>query len=186
MAILPGGAVAIQTIWLYVYNLMASNLNTGSETVGGKIVLLPGEGTNPDGQLPLVAAVGKSTWPRFGSLPYVGVDPPSLSLKQRYSAPRRDKLSLDMRLIAAVQVQSQGDTVINLEQAWEQLVPIIDDGEGNGVQPILRNDVLLGGNAIETYLTSCRFLWDRAPAGGSTYIAWAELGYNVDVMAQAS
>jgi hypothetical protein len=186
MAILPGGAVAIETIWLYVYELLAGNLDTGSKVVNGQTVLLPGEGSNPGGLLPLVATVGKSTWPRFGSLPYVGVDPPSMSLKQRYSAPRRDKLSLDLRIIAAVQVQSEGDTVINLEQAWEQLVPIIDDGEGNGVQPILRNDVLLGGNAIETYITSIRLLWDRAPAGGSSYIAWAELAYNVDVMAQAS
>jgi hypothetical protein len=185
VGMLPKGAAPALIIYNYIFNLLQAQTNVGNRLVNGRMVAVPGAGDAVNPQLNSVLTVGKSTWPAFGALPFVGLDPPRVTLLERYSAPRRDKLALTTKLIAIVDVAPINDLILNLDAAWAALFPIMDDGEGNGVQPILRNDSILGGNAIETYFSDIIPGWDKSPAGGAAYVAWWTFTFTAVVMAQA-
>jgi hypothetical protein len=185
MGMLPKGAAPALIIYNYIFNLLQAQTNVGNVMVNGRMVATPGKGSNDTAQLNSVLTVGKSTWPAFGALPFVGLDPPRITLLERYAAPRRDKLALNTKLIAIVDVSPLDDLVLNLDAAWAALFPIMDDGEGNGIQPILRNDSILGGNAIETYFSDIIPGWDKSPAGGAAYVAWWTFQFTAVVTVQA-
>jgi hypothetical protein len=159
-------------MWDFVVEILAREQNFGTA---------PGNGTNPAARLQTVAMVDKSTWPTFETFPYVGVQFRNFT-EDLYGAKRFHQFEAYFDLVAVVQVTAVNENVLQLSDAWSALRPIINDGNGNGMFPILRDAQYynLGysqsgqGNCEMHQVTDLSFNWDEAPVGsGTIYVAFA-------------
>jgi hypothetical protein len=161
--------------WNYVYGKLVANINPGTTNEGGVLVVTPGLGSNVGGVLQSVASVGKSVWPNFKALPYVGVQVGRI-LTVPYSARLRHQATYELKLRVVVEVVSGGSTgVVKLDDANAALYPIIDDGAGNGIYPLLTADYTLGGNAQRSIISEVLPAWDEHPVKANEYIAYADI-----------
>jgi hypothetical protein len=172
-------------IWDFVVEVLAREQNFGA---GG-----PGTGTNSAGRLQTVAQVDKSTWPTFETFPYVGAQFRNFT-EDTYGAQRFHKFQAYFDLIAIIQVQAANENVLQLGNAWDALRPIVNDGNGNGMFPILRDAQYynLGysasgqANCEMHQVTDLSFNWDEAPVGsGTIYVAFASATIRAEFTQQA-
>jgi hypothetical protein len=172
-------------MWDYMFTVVAREQNFGA---GG-----PGTGTNPMGRLQTVAMVGKSTWPNFSTFPFVGLQFRNFT-EEPYGAKRYHKFEAFFDIVVVVQVQTVGENILQLEDAWSALRLIVNDGNGNGVFPILRDaanynmGVSVNGqaNAESSHISDLAFAWDEAPAGaGTMFVAFATATLQAEFTQQA-
>lgn len=166
--------------WAALVAILQAQMNVG--TIAGIPTLRAG--TNPTGKLQGVKAVGKSSFPDFAALPFVGVQL-ERSRQDVYSAPRGFKVHHDFTISVVVEVEAAGDAIISLDDGMAALQAILDDGAGNGVYPILmtRANFSLGGITYESMVTEISYSWDRSPAGkGQNYVAFAAIKYEASTV----
>lgn len=159
----------LNTQWSYIYNQFQANMNFGT---GGA-----GTGTNTAGLLQTVRSVGKSDWPEFNALPYVGV-----ALKKWKPAPHggglRKLITATFLILITVDVKSSGTEVVQLADAYADAMAIASDGSGNGVLPILwaMNNFTLGGSALSIEVSDGELSFDTKPTGkGTDYVAYSAI-----------
>lgn len=160
------GIDTLNSQWTFLFDLFQSNMNFGANGAG--------TGTNTSGLLQSVASVGRSEWPEFNALPFVGV-----ALKDwdesEYASQKR-KLVSQFQIVAVVDVVASGVTTISLAAAYQNAMSILSDGNGNGILPLLHdpNNYFLGGNAYKIVPRKGKMDWANKPAGkGTDYVAYA-------------
>ena len=154
--------------WNYLFSALPANMNFSP---GG-----PGTGTNAGGLLQSVATIGKSEWPEFNALPFVGVAPKTWNVDQMAAGQR--KLTVVHQIVAVVDVVAAGSNVIQLADAYAKVMDIIDDGAGNGILPILNapDNFGLGGTCSVIIPKQGRLDWANKPGGkGTDYVAYASI-----------
>jgi len=166
-------ATTLTAQWDYLFSLFQGHMNYGPTG--------PGSGTNAGGLLQSVASVGKSDWPEFNALPFVGVALKSWSIEQRATSQR--KLVATFRVLVAVDVVAGGTNVINLADAYAKAMGIIDDGAGNGIIPILNLPSSFGlGNTCSIIIPRQGMMdWASRPGGkGTDYVAYATISVQTE------
>ncbi len=161
-------ATTLKAQWDYLFTLFQGHMNFGA---GG-----PGTGTNTAGLLQSVASVGKSEWPEFNALPFVGVALKSWNIDSLAAGQR--KLVAVFQIVAVVDVVAAGGNVINLADAYAKAMTIIDDGAGNGLMPILNapSSFGLGATCSKIIPRQGRLDWANKPSGkGTDYVAYASI-----------
>ena len=91
------------------------------------------------GKLASVLAIGPTAFPEANAYPYIGVD--IVKTKEEFIGNHHMRISIDFGISCSVK------SITLLQDAYTQRDVILDDGNGNGYQPILRNMMytLLGG-----------------------------------------
>ncbi len=94
----------------------------------------------PSGMLSTVKAVGATSYSEVGVYPYVGVD--IIKTTEKFVANHRVRITLDI----GISISCRSTTL--LIDAYNQRDSILDDGIGNGIQPILRQQMYLFLNGL--------------------------------------
>jgi len=107
--------------------IKAALINTFTTSQGVSGVLAP------------VLSVGPTSFPESGTYPYVGVD--IVRMNEDFVGNHKVRLTIDFGISISVK------STTLLQDAYTVRDSIIDDGNGNGVQPLLRSIMtsLLGG-----------------------------------------
>ena len=158
----------------YLYTTLGNELNYGA---GG-----PGTGSNTSGRLQQVASWGRTVWPDFTALPYVGVQLERMQ-EQRYASQRRHLITTTFSIVGVVQVEATADNILKVDDALAAVRTLASDGSGNGILPILRDNAnftlgtVNGGPAAEeNWISDVLYQWDESPVGKSTqYIAYVTI-----------
>ena len=95
---------------------------------------------HPGGKLSSVLAIGPTSYPESGVFPYVGVD--IVKMKEAFIANHKIRLTIDF----AISVSVRSTTL--LQDAYKVRDALLDDGAGNGLQPILHNNMYLLLNGL--------------------------------------
>lgn len=85
----------------------------------------------PSGKLAPVLSIGPTSFPESGVYPYCGLD--IIQMNEAFVANHKIRLTIDFGISISVKTNTL------LQDAYTIRDSIIDDGEGNGVQPILRS-----------------------------------------------
>lgn len=159
----------LNTQWSYIFSQLQTNMNFGTNG--------PGTGTNTAGLLQTVRSVGKSDWPEFNALPFVGV-----ALKKWKTAAHggglRKIVTGTFLILITVDVKSSGTDIVQLADAYADAMAIASDGSGNGVLPILwsLNNFTLGGSALSVEVGDGELAFDMKPTGkGTDYVAYSAI-----------
>jgi hypothetical protein len=174
--------------WDFLYNTFGNEINFGGSPP------VPGGGSNTNGRLQSVASWGKTTWPDFLSLPYVGVQLEKVD-ELYYASQRKHEFKSFFTVVGVVEVKATADGILKVDDAMEQLRLLLmdntnPDGIKRGILPILRDSTFFGlgsqsngqKNADTQLVTGYTLKWDQAPAGKSTtYVAWAEIAFEATV-----
>ena len=127
-------------------------------------------GTNPNGRLPFVKAVGSSWIDSIDLWPYVGITP----LEERVE--RNVALKNDM--IATWAISTTVRSAISTEDAYNQLLTVLDDGTSKGVHAILDDysNLFLGGLVYKSQRIKTQYFDDLAKdkvSGTNQFAAYA-------------
>jgi hypothetical protein len=120
----------------------------------------------PNGTLPTVASVQPSVDLFTHQTPAVGVQ----LVRTSYDLKFTKKQQVTASFVVLVSVQSQPDNAFgsppNLADAMDRLQTIIDDGQGNGVSPTLRDpaNITLSGLAALMLITGVDYSWESVAA----------------------
>ncbi len=165
---MANGVDTLKAQWDYLFSLLQGEMNYGA---GG-----PGTGANTSGLLQSVASVGRSEWPEFNALPFVGVALKDWDESEAFTQKR--KLVSIFQIVAVVDVVAAGSSVIQLADAYSQLMTILSDGAGNGIYPLLHDPAhyFLGGSAEKIVPRKGKTEWASKPTGkGTDYVAYTTI-----------
>jgi hypothetical protein len=152
-----------KAIWAAIVAALTDEMNVGPN---GK----PGSGTNTSGRLQSAQYVHKTIHLWSDELPLVGVqlvDEPRGPWAQHFQ-----ETDLHFRIAVAANSTTPNPTTgqVMLDDAYDALMNLLQDGNGNGVVPILcdQNNVRWGGNAIFSFIKRIQYDWDVDKAVGTT------------------
>lgn len=160
------------TVWTALYNTILS------ETVLA--------GANPTGRLQTCKDLRKSIHLFTGNLPAIGVQ--SLGWQaERYSTVH-DLLTLRFHIIVAANSKPVTATPANMDDANANLQPLISDGSGNGLGPILRDGENFAltrfmTGVSETWLSQLERSWEIKEGQDPQVIAYGLYMYEVKLNA---
>jgi hypothetical protein len=152
------------TVWTALYDVLESETNIGATG--------PGSGSNPTGRLQTCADLRKSIHLWTQRLPAIGVQ--SLGYEAARYSTQFDILTIRFHIIAAANSLPSGAVPANMDASNATLQPLISDGSGNGVGPILRDpeNFFLGTpGVIETWLSGVERSWEVE--SGQTPQVWS-------------
>jgi hypothetical protein len=154
-----------QAIWTYIYNILAAEIN-------------------PSGRLSTVADIRKSLhlgWVK--KAPSIGVQPLKWSQIGEYGQRRRE-IEITFLIAAAAFSTVNGNRPPNLDDALASLQPILDAGNGHGIEPIIHDpsNLTLGGYATTTSLHSLVYDWRVIPDADQRTWAYGCYHFNVQTI----
>lgn len=138
----------------------------------------------PGKRLATIADVRKSIhfWTKTNG-PLLGVQPLEWQYLEHYSQHRRIIKVRFLIAVAAFSTESPSRPA-NLDDALATLQTLLDDGNGNGVEPIIHDpqNILLGGIAAQTNLSRCQYDWQIRPDADQRTCAYGVYDYDVETL----
>jgi hypothetical protein len=151
----------IASIWQELYQLIRAQTSA--------------DGPNPTGKLAGVNDVQKSISLWTGKAPAIGVQ--LRDVPEMPDSPGRHKISLRFAIVVGASSVETDARKANLTDAMASLVPLLADGNGNGLGPLLRGNFGLNGLAYRTSISSAEFSWSDIEGAGAGVPIWAYAMY---------
>ena len=165
-------------VWTALLACIQAEINIGASG--------PGTGTNPNGRLQTCADLRKSIHLFTGRLPAIGVQ--SLGYKSERYSTHHDLLTISFHIIVAANSMPNGATPANMDDANANLQPLVSDGLGNGLGPILRDPVNFAlapyvAGISETWLSGLERSWEVKDGQDAQVIAYGLFMYEAKLTA---
>lgn len=131
----------------------------------------------PGGQLAAINLVESVAPPEQGVFPVVGVQ--FSDYAETTYGNRTHKITSTFDVVVAVQQKfdARSPIVDTTSSALTALRPLVNDGAGNGMSPLLRANPTLGGLCYRSYIQSMRYLVAQDAASSAGTIATAAYAY---------
>lgn len=163
--------------WQIHEDTIYNNLVAASQSSPG--VFLP-PGTPPSSAVPLagIQYVGRSIPPELNIFPYVAVQ--FDEYKEGWEASHRDEVMETFSLLIAVEAIFDPATPDTVQAGRAQLRQYVNDGNGNGLSPLLRANTTVSGTAIFARITNMKIIpWKGMGESAAGTVVWALYTYEI-------